>query len=102
MTDLYNAFLMVTIFKLEPETTYIVWVDFWMSRGTPVIRAGKITQPTVFGTLVWNMMCDNSPISDFHLNSETVPLIEKFREFFLARYGISPFRTLNCSSAKVH
>ena len=110
MTDLYNAFLMVTIFKLEPESTNIVWVDAhpkglldatWHTLFGKVIRAGEITQPTLFKTLVWNMMCDNSPISDFHVNWETVPLIEEFREFFLTHHGISPYRAMNCSSVKI-
>ena len=110
MTDLYNAFLMHVAFRLNPDSTTIVWIDahpkggldpVWNTLFGKVIRAGQVTRPIVFKKLIWSMMGDNSPISDFHIKWNTVPFLEEFRHFFLTRHGISPYRKLNCSNVTV-
>ena len=110
MTDLYNAFLMHVAFRLNPDSTTIVWVDahpkggldpVWNTLFGKVIRAGQVTRPMVFKKLIWSMMGDNSPISDFHIKWNSVPFLEEFRHFFLTRHGLSPYRKLNCSNVTV-
>ncbi|KAK3610529.1 hypothetical protein CHS0354_008962 [Potamilus streckersoni] len=104
MTDFYNAFLMMSIFKQRPDDVTILWIDghpygtldvAWKTLFGHVMRAGELGEPTLFHGMVWNILGYFSPLNDH--DSPHVPYLEEFREFFLGRHQVNFQRTLNCS-----
>lgn len=105
MTDIYNAFLMVLIFKISPQNTDILFIDshpkgsldsVWSTLFRRTIRAGHLTQPVVFSNLVWSIMGYNSPLNQ-HATPH-IPYLEEFRQFFLSRFNVEDSHKLNCSN----
>lgn len=108
MTDYYNAFLVAKAFSLDPNEIIILFVDghpigaldsSWKHLFKKFIRAGDITLPTRFNSLVWNIMGYQSFLNT-HSRSE-VPYLEEFREFFLSRHGVLSKSSLNCNKLNI-
>ncbi|KAL4221942.1 hypothetical protein ACF0H5_017994 [Mactra antiquata] len=109
MTDLYNAFLIAKIFKMEPGSINILWIDghpggalddTWKVLFGDVIRSGDIRKPVNFERMVWGIMGYDSPLNKHKLKK--VHYLEEFRHFFLSRHGIPVNKNiLNCENLKI-
>ncbi|XP_061170047.1 uncharacterized protein LOC133179274 [Saccostrea echinata] len=108
MTDWFNAFLMLLIFKKEPETTSILLIDshpvggldsVWTTLFGHVTRAGHMTEITTYKDLVWSITGYNSLLNQHALPH--VPYLEEFREFFLSRYNVKDTKKLNCENLSI-
>lgn len=108
MTDLYNAFLVAKVFKMEPGNITILWIDghpkgaldkVWKTLFGKVLRAGDINQPTMFSHMVWGIMGYHSVLNKH--NNRQVPYLDEFRSFFLQRHGVSKQSHLNCAKLKI-
>lgn len=108
MTDFYNVFLMLIIFKQQPHNVRILWVDshpigsldvVWNKLFTGYTRLKTIKRPVLFRHLVWNIMGYNSPLLQF--DHPNLPYVEEFREFFLRKYNQSLTKKLDCHKLNV-
>ncbi|XP_074646887.1 uncharacterized protein LOC141902861 [Tubulanus polymorphus] len=109
MTDFYNAFLMIRFFNKKPDDTTILFVDghpkgsldsIWSKLFNEVQRLGHMSNLTKYSELVWAAQGYNSPMNHHKLKS--IPLVEDFREFFLARHNVTArIRPLNCSNVQL-
>ncbi|CAH1800308.1 unnamed protein product [Owenia fusiformis] len=115
ITDIYNAFLMMTFFDKQPENTNIIFIDghpfceldlIWQKLFHSVQRVGHLEGPTLYESLVWGMVGYNSPLNSHGAGGmETLPLAKEFKEFYLGGYGIpsgGPLEhKLNCDKINI-
>lgn len=108
MTDFYNVFLMLIIFKQQPHNVRILWIDahpigsldvVWNKLFTGYTRLKTIKRPVMFRQLVWGIIGYNSPLLQF--DHPTLPFVEEFREFFLRKYNQSLTKKLDCHGLNV-
>lgn len=108
MTDWFNAFLMLLIFRKDPDTTSILLIDShptggldsaWETLFGHVTRAGHLSKTTTYKDLVWSITGYNSLINQHSLPH--VPYLEEFREFFLRRYSVQDSKQLNCENLSI-
>ena len=109
VTDYYNAFLAMMFFKKTPEETAILLVDghpkgsldnTWSILFNKVTRIGSVKGVTLHNEFVWVEQGYNSPMSNQEANS--IPIVKKFREFFLHKHGVdSESHKLNCSAVNL-
>ncbi len=109
VVDLYNTFLSLMIFKLDPKKTNILFVDahpyatldsVWNAIFGSVTRAGALKRPTLFKHMIWNMQRYSSPMHFKH--GLPAPYLEEFRHFILSSFGISDLnRRPDCSNLTV-
>ncbi|GAB1600058.1 uncharacterized protein LOC106875510 [Argonauta hians] len=108
MTDFYNAFLMLLIFKQQPQNVRILWIDahpkgsldsIWKNLFAGYTRLKMIKRPVMFHQLVWSIMGYNSPL--MQMDRDTLPYVEEFRDFFLKRFNQTDSRKLDCSKLNV-
>lgn len=107
MTDWYNAFLMLLFLNVKSITANILFIDshpqggldsIWTTLFGGYVRAGQLTKPQYFKTLIWNIQGYKSPM--FRHNLPSIPHIEIFRLFFLAKHNVPITKGLNCE--KLH
>ncbi|XP_052769934.1 uncharacterized protein LOC128209868 [Mya arenaria] len=108
MTDYYNAFLMLKMFRLNSKDVTILIIDGHPSGGLDatwrylfgkVKRVSDFRKPTLFKNMIWSMAGYESPLDDHFLPN--VPYIEEFREFFLFHYDVSSSYKLNCKRLNI-
>ncbi|KAL4228722.1 hypothetical protein ACF0H5_011765 [Mactra antiquata] len=111
MTDWYNAFLIAKLFKVDPRSINILWIDghprgsldsTWEVLFGDVIQSGSVRKPVLFEHLVWGMMGNDSPLHNH--NSDEIGYIDEFRRFFLSRHGHAADiqnAILNCRNLKI-
>lgn len=108
MTDWYNAFLMLLFFNVKSFTANILFVDshpqggldsIWTTLFGGYVRAGQLKTPLYLKTLIWNIQGYKSPM--FRHNLPSIPHIEKFRLFFLAKHNVPNTKRLNCDQLHI-
>lgn len=108
MTDWYNTFLVIKVFKLDPKNVTVLWVDghprggldsTWSRLFGRVMRIGDVRGPTLFTNMIWGIVGYDSPLDEHYLPE--VAYLEEFRNFFLSKYNIIPEDDLNCMQMKI-
>lgn len=108
MTDWFNAFLMLVVFRKSPDTSSVLLIDshpagdldgVWNTLFGHVTRAGHLTGTIAYDDLIWGITGYNSPINQHSLSH--VPYLEEFREFFLTRFKVLDKRKLNCENLSI-
>ncbi|XP_078326214.1 uncharacterized protein LOC111124162 [Crassostrea virginica] len=108
MTDWFNAFLVLLVFKKNPNTASVLFVDghpagdldsVWGTLFGNVSRAGHMTDAVMFDDLIWSINGYNSLLNQHSLPH--VPYLEEFREFFLSRYNIPDDKKLDCQNLSI-
>ncbi|KAJ8301545.1 hypothetical protein KUTeg_020532 [Tegillarca granosa] len=108
MTDFYNAFLLLIIYKKHPNDTDILLIDShpkgaldeaWDTLFGSAFRAGHLKSPVLFKDFAWGITGYYSIMNDHDL--PRVPYIEEFRSFFLTQHGIPIIEDLICEKITV-
>lgn len=108
MTDWFNAFLMLMVFRKNPDTSSVLLIDshpagdldgVWSILFGHVTQAGHLTGTIGYDDLIWGITGYNSPIKQHSLLH--VPYLEEFREFFLTRFKAQDKRKLNCENLSI-
>ncbi|XP_064616736.1 uncharacterized protein LOC135480746 [Liolophura sinensis] len=108
MADIYNAYIMLRVFNLDPDKTDILFVDghpksnldeIWDTLFGDVIRAGHLKEPLLFENLIWNIQGYTSSIHQH--DREKIPEVPEFGHFVLHRHGMSENRKLDCRNISV-
>ena len=99
--QIYNAFLLMLIFKKQPKEVTILFLDGhpagmldkpWYELFGKVTRAGTLPRPTLYKNIIWGFAESDSGLSD--LGADHLPYIEEFRAFFLQAFKRQKFKRL--------
>lgn len=108
MTDFYNTFLVLKVFKVRPENATVLVVDghplgalddTWKVLFKRVIRVGEFTEPVLFENMIWSIIGYDSPLNEHDLPS--APYLEEFRHQFLSKHGVQTDYELNCDKLNI-
>ena len=108
LTDIFNAFLALKYFNLNPADVRILLIDTHPnSQIEPlyniifksVTKLHQLNDVTFFNALFWNRIGYHSELADHSKN--TLPYIEEFRQFILNHYNITKYPPLNCNALTV-
>ena len=107
MNDLYNVFLMMMVFHIQPSDVTILLIDghpygsldhLWNGLFHDVIRAGHLPRRTRFERLIWALPGYNS----FFMKSNTkAPYLEAYRNFVINGLRVKDTHKLNCNRLSV-
>ena len=106
--QMYNAFLLMMIFKKQPKEVAILVLDGhpagmldkpWYDIFSHVTRAGTISRPVIYKNLVWGFKESDGGLAD--LEAEHVPYIEEFRSFFLQEFQVHNSSALDCNTVVI-
>ncbi|KAK6174912.1 hypothetical protein SNE40_013472 [Patella caerulea] len=108
MTDYFNAFLIMILFRKSPKDISILFIDAhpagsldatWGNLFNKTYRAGNLATATKFSKMAWNIQSYNSPLNNHGL--PYVPYLEEFRTFFLGRHKADKLKILDCKKLSV-
>ena len=106
--QMYNAFLLMMIFKKQPKEVAILFLDGhpagmldkpWYEIFGKVTRAGTLPRPTLYKNIIWGFAESESGLSD--LEADHLPYIEEFRSFFLQAFRVRNSNVLECNRVAI-
>ena len=102
--QMYNAFLLMMIFKKQPKEVAIFLLDGhpagmldkpWYEIFGKVTRSRTLPRPTLYKSIIWGFAESDCGLSD--LEADHVPYIEEFRAFFLQAFHVRISSNLDCN-----
>ena len=106
--QMYNAFLLMMIFKKQPKEVAILFLDGhpagmldkpWYEIFGKVTRAGTLPRPVLYKSIIWGFAESDCGLSD--LEAEHVPYVEEFRSFFLQAFRVRNPSVLECNRVTI-
>lgn len=108
LRQMYNAFLMMMIFKKQPQDMSVLFLDAhpsgvldqpWRDIFGAETRAGTLSRPVLYKNLIWGLKESDGGLTDF--NSKYLAYSEEFRSYFLNKNSINDSRTIDCNQITI-
>ncbi|XP_052818794.1 uncharacterized protein LOC128244767 isoform X1 [Mya arenaria] len=106
--NIYNIFLIMVHFRLQPSEVSILFLDghpytpldnAWAKIFSEPVRVGHLSEPVYYENFIWGFQENKGLITEFEAGN--VPYLEEFRSFVLSRFDIPQQDHLDCSNLQL-
>ena len=106
--NVYNTFLVMIHFHIQPEHMTILFLDGhpfttldfgWETIFNKPVRVGHLEKPVYFEHFIWGFQENKGLITDF--KGQKTSHLEDFRSFVLKQFNLSDAKSLDCLKLKI-